>query len=279
MVIDDEVLEQMRDKFGLNLYEARVWAALLSRGICTAGEISELGGVPRSRAYDVLETLEKKGFVVMKLGKPIKYLAIDPSEIVERLRKRVNKDYEERHVSLEKLDGSDLMGKLDTLYNEGIRMLDPTEMSSSLKGRYNIHDHLELMMNDAIKSIDIVTTEEGLNRLAEYHLPVIKGASERGVKVKIAAPITRHGLAASKYLLEFAGLRHMDHIKARFNIIDNEEVMFMIMPDISIHPTYDTGIWIHSPFFAKALADLFEHTWEHLEHANKVIKKIEAEED
>jgi len=45
---------------------------------------TKISNVPRSRTYDVLESLEKKGFVVMKLGKPIKYIALPPEEVIER---------------------------------------------------------------------------------------------------------------------------------------------------------------------------------------------------
>ena len=83
MIVKDEFLNKLRQYFNLNLYEVKIWTALLSRGISTAGELSEIGNVPRSRAYDILESLEKKGFVVMKLGKPIKYLAVEPAEVVE----------------------------------------------------------------------------------------------------------------------------------------------------------------------------------------------------
>jgi UDP-N-acetylglucosamine 2-epimerase (non-hydrolysing) len=40
---------------------------LLSNGVSSAGEIAEISGVPRSRTYDVLEGLEKAGFVIQKL--------------------------------------------------------------------------------------------------------------------------------------------------------------------------------------------------------------------
>src|SRR3989338_1344016 len=87
MIVKEDFLNKLRNLFGLNLYEVRIWTALLSRGVSTAGELSDIGNVPRSRAYDVLESLEKKGFVVMKLGKPIKYIAVEPVEVVERVKK------------------------------------------------------------------------------------------------------------------------------------------------------------------------------------------------
>ena len=89
MIIKDELLAKLRRYFCLNLYEVKIWTALLSRGVSTAGELSDIADVPRSRNYDVLESLEKKGFVINKLGKPIKYMAIPPKEVVERVKKNL----------------------------------------------------------------------------------------------------------------------------------------------------------------------------------------------
>ncbi|MEK6852558.1 MAG: helix-turn-helix domain-containing protein [Nanoarchaeota archaeon] len=54
MIVREEFLSQLRRIFALNLYEVRVWTALLSRGVSTAGELSDIGNVPRSRTYDIL---------------------------------------------------------------------------------------------------------------------------------------------------------------------------------------------------------------------------------
>jgi len=72
MIVDGEFLSRLRKIFDLNLYEVKVWTSLLSRGVSTAGELSSISDVPRSRTYDILESLEKKGFIIMKLGKPNK---------------------------------------------------------------------------------------------------------------------------------------------------------------------------------------------------------------
>ena len=92
MIVKEEFLSKLRRFFNLNLYEVKIWTALLSRGVSTAGELSDIANVPRSRSYDVLESLEKKGFVIMKLGKPIKYIAVPPKEVVERVKKKVEID-------------------------------------------------------------------------------------------------------------------------------------------------------------------------------------------
>ena len=104
MIVKEELLSKLRRYFSLNLYEARIWTALLSRGVSTAGELSDIGHVPRSRAYDVLESLEKKGYVVMKLGKPIKYIAVDPKEVVERVKKSIQVEANQNIDKLKELN-------------------------------------------------------------------------------------------------------------------------------------------------------------------------------
>src|SRR3989338_8047061 len=129
MIVKEEFLSKLRRFFGLNLYEVKIWAALLSRGVSTAGELSDIANVPRSRSYDVLESLEKKGFVVMKLGKPIKYIAISPTEAVERDKKRIKQEEEESEKILEELKDSEILQELTLLHSEGIEAHDPSEIT------------------------------------------------------------------------------------------------------------------------------------------------------
>src|SRR4030042_6900726 len=102
MIVQKDFLSKLRD-FGLNTYESKLWTALLSRGIATAGELSDIANVPRSRTYDVLESLERKGFIVVKIGKPIKYIAIPPEDVLERVKKRILSDAEGKTKILNEL--------------------------------------------------------------------------------------------------------------------------------------------------------------------------------
>ena len=113
MIVKDELLSKLRRYFDLNLYEVKLWTALLSRGVSTAGELSDIADVPRSRSYDVLESLEKKGFVIMKLGKPIKYIAIPPSEVVERVKKNMHTNAQKKIKRLDDVKVSPLLTELE----------------------------------------------------------------------------------------------------------------------------------------------------------------------
>lgn len=268
MIVRDDFLSKLRRYFGLNLYEVKIWTALLSRGVSTAGELSDIANVPRSRSYDVLESLEKKGFIVMKIGKPIKYIAVPPEEVVERVKKNMKKEAEESVNRLENLKNTDVIGELKGLHTQGVELVEPTDLSGSLRGRHNLYNHMELTIRGAEESVTLITTGSGLLRKIEGLKGALQEAVKRGVKIRIAAPMNKELEVAARELDGIAEVRDAK-IKGRFLIVDSKEVIFMVMDDAEVHPTYDVGIWINTPFFATALEDMFELAW-------KDMKKIKA---
>ena len=264
MIIKDEFLSRLRKIFDLNLYEVKVWAALLSRGTSTAGELSSISDVPRSRTYDILESLEKKGFIIMKLGKPIKFIALKPEEVVERVKKNLVRDAQEKTKRLENLRGDEVLEELNTIFTQGIKFVEQTDLSGSMRGRQNIYNHLDMMIRDAEKTITIVTTAEGLNRKLEALMPSLEKCKKRGVKIRIAAPINNNNIKVARDFKKIADVRNVTDIKARFVIIDSNQLMFMLLDDEKFHPNYDIGVWINTDFFAQALEQLFELAWKEM---------------
>ena len=260
MIVQKDFLNKLKD-FGLNSYEAKLWTALLSRGVATAGELSDIANVPRSRSYDVLESLERKGFVVMKLGKPIKYIAVPPAEVLERVKKNITEEAEKQAQLIETLKGSEVLGELNSLHKQGVDMVEPADLTGAVKGRTNLYNHLASMIKGAEKSVSIMTTDQGVVRKLESLKGVLAKAKERGIRVRIAAPITKQSQAAAKALSSFAQVKHIDDIKARFCTVDGKSTTLMVLDDASIHPNYDFGIWINTEFFTKAFDNVFEGLW------------------
>lgn len=255
MIVQKEFLNKLKD-FGLNSYESKLWTALLSRGVSTAGELSDIANVPRSRSYDVLESLERKGFIITKLGKPIKYIAVPPGEVLERVKKRIKDESETQSRMLESLRGSDILDELNLLHSKGIEMVEPTELTGSIRGRSNILSHLESMIKGAQKSILLVTSEEGANRKADYLQSALQKAKSRGVAITVVAPTSKKNSPGLDALSKIATIKHVDDTKGRYCIIDGKEMLFMLLPDKGTHPTFDVGVWVNTPFFSKSMHDL-----------------------
>jgi hypothetical protein len=115
-----------------------------------------------------------------------------------------------------------------------------------------------------------MTTSQGFLRKVEGFKPVFEQLKKRGVHIRIAAPMTKETENAAKQIGDVAEIRHVT-ANARFVVVDGKEIMFMLMDDKDVHPTYDIGIWINSPFFAAAIDNLFEIAWKGMKEVK--IKK------
>jgi len=273
MIVRDEFLSRLRKIFDINLYEVKVWTALLSRGVSTAGELSNISDVPRSRTYDILESLEKKGFIVMKLGKPIKFVALKPEEVIQRVKRNLLVGAQEKSKRLEQLKNDDVLAELNGLYTTGIKFVEPSDLSGSIRGRQNMYNHLDMMLRGAEKSIIIVTTAEGVNRKLDALGPAFEKAKKRGVEIKIAAPIVHENIKIARDIAKFADIRSVSGLSGRFAIVDSSQVMFMLLDDKAVHPNYDVAVWLSSDFFAKALEQMFDFAWKEFTPLSRIKLK------
>ena len=264
MIVKEDFLNKLRQFFGLNQYEVKIWAALLSRGISTAGELSEISRVPRSRSYDILESLENKGFIIVKLDKPIKYLAVDPKTVVERVKKNIKDDAEKNIIKLQELTKNEVQNELNSLYKNGIDFVEPADLSGAIRGRHNIYAHLESMVKKANKSVTLVTTSKGVLRKMDALAPTLTKLSKKGVKIRVVAPKTDENAKTMKDITKIASVKDIKHVDARYVIVDGKEMMFMMMKDDDVHPSYDLGIWVSTPYFANAMENLMDVSWKNI---------------
>jgi sugar-specific transcriptional regulator TrmB len=185
MLASSEVMDALKS-IGLNLYERKLWVALLAKGVATAGELSAVANVPRSRSYDVLQTLADKGFVVIQTSKPLKYVAVAPEEALEKSKEKLRETFEREISRIERLKSSDIMNELQEVHQKGLQLVLPEDLTGSLKGRYSVLQQMDTMLRNASSSVSIVTTPAGLNELYENQLNLLKKLKERGVDIKIA---------------------------------------------------------------------------------------------
>jgi len=253
MITDTNTLEKVKT-LGLNSYEAKIWTALLSKGVATSGELSDIANVPRSRSYDVLESLEAKGFVVMKLGKPIKYIAVPPTEVIERLKSRIRSETESKTKLIDEFKTTDLFDTLSLLHDKGIDSIDPTDISGIIKGRKQIYHKIQEMITEAKKSAIIVTSGEELNKKKRY---ILSGLKKNGTQIDLKAFIKNDLSKVDEQLQSEMDITSVD-VKSRFVITDNKDVLFMLMDNKDVHPNYDSAIWVRSPFFAGTLTGMLK---------------------
>ena len=249
---EKQFLLDLKKHFKLNIYEVKIWTALLSRGIASAGELADISGVPRSRCYDVLESLEKKGFIIMKIGKPIKYLALKPEVILERVKRNVKEQADELSMQMESIKDTDEFRELELLHKTGVQHIDISSISKSIIGRAAINRGIKEAISKAKSSIVIVATQQHLERNVKLLKNFMPGFAKKMLKVKLYGPYNKNAVRK---------LQNVDHIEyspgTSFMTIDGKEMIFMVSND-SVAPDYEVAIWIDSPFFVNAVNVLFE---------------------
>ena len=79
-----ENLQQNLLKFGLSYNQAKVYVFLSKNGPKTAAQIAKALKLPRTETYHLVNSLQHKGIVTSKFGKPIKFnaLSLDKSILI-----------------------------------------------------------------------------------------------------------------------------------------------------------------------------------------------------
>src|SRR3989344_2297019 len=251
MLLDKQFLQDLRKHFRLNIYEVKIWTALLSRGIASAGELADISGVPRSRCYDVLESLEKKGFIIMKIGKPIKYLAVEPDVILNRVKKNIKEEADELTAQFESIKETEEFKELELLHKTGVQHIDISSISKSVVGRTSINRYVKDMLSKSKSSVVIVSTQEHAERNVKLLKNFMPSFSKKGIKARLYT-------AQNKPLVK--KLQNIEHVEynanSSFVSVDSKEMLFMVS-NVNVAPDYEVAIWVSSPFFVNAVNVLF----------------------
>lgn len=266
MVASQEVFDNLK-ALGFNSYQRKLWAALLSNGPSTAGELSEISDVPRSRTYDVLESLSDMGIVRIQTGKPLRYVPVEPKHAFERLKDKHRNDYKKIEKKIERLKESNTFDELQDLYNGSVKSIDSAELTGALKGREQMIQQMETMLRNAEDRIYMMVSDKGLKQIYEREGNLLKEAADRGVKIRIAAPLKQGVDDIVKELSNYAEVKKLEdgHIYGRFAIADGKEVTFALTHEDEVHHTQDISFWSKSQHVTgNMLEPLFEQYWKNL---------------
>jgi sugar-specific transcriptional regulator TrmB len=253
MLVKQDLINKIKDYFDLNVYETKVWLALIGKGSASAGEIAEISGVPRSRTYDVLETLEKKGFAIVKLGKPVKYLGVKPRMILEKLRNNVRTESEERIQSLSNIRETEEFAQLEEIYKGGIEPIKREDISAAIKGRSNISNYLREIIREAKKEVLICTNVKDILLKTKLFLQTFEVLKKSNIKIRLC--LSGEEALIKKAEIEFGIKVKKIDIDAKFFIIDRSEILFYLSKPESKE---ESAIWLNSNFFSEYFASLFE---------------------
>ncbi|MDF2422995.1 MAG: TrmB family transcriptional regulator [Nitrosopumilus sp.] len=175
MSISDKTRKSL-EKIGLTSYEIRTFSSLLQSGESTASDLSHKSGVPYSKIYEVLGTLEEKGWIGSDDARPTKYFAKSPSTGLETTKQKMESDFSQ--------DQKIILNELVPLYEKSGTSERPDIWV--LSGAVNIASKILEMVDTCRNEVMIALPEAGVD-LVKQALPKLRLLHDKGVQITILA--------------------------------------------------------------------------------------------
>jgi HTH-type transcriptional regulator, sugar sensing transcriptional regulator len=265
----DEFSVQSLMKLGLTEYEARIYVVLTKMGPRNASEISFLGKVPRPKTYGAIRGLESKGLLRIVPGKPERYMAVSPNDVLIPLVEKLNKETTECVQVVENLAMAFESSRY--VYTE-----KPYERYDlwSVRGRDKVYKRVQDMIGEAKVNVFFTTTANGLVRIYKAHSEVLEKAAERGAKVRVAAPINQVNQSVARELGEVIEVRNSSGPMVKFLTADSAEIIFTedIPDDTNVATGQDVATWTNDPLLVKAHEKMFDQLWPTQPQQKEVVK-------
>ena len=159
------------EELGLTEYEARCFVALTRIDRGTAKEVSQVADVPRSRVYDTIERLDRKGLVNVQQTEPREYKAVS----VDTACRRIREDYDSRINAAENALGN--LESPESRDDEGMWAITQHE---------HVTDRVVTFLEDADDTVHYLlpATEVAEQRIVD----ALASAADRGVAVYVEVP-------------------------------------------------------------------------------------------
>ena len=173
MSISDKTRKSL-EKIGLTSYEIKTFSALLKTGELTASDLSQKSGVPYSKIYEVLGTLEEKSWIGSDDSRPTKYFAKSPSTGLDTTKQKLENDF---------------LYNQSIILNELVPLYEKSGVSEKpeiwvLSGAINITTKILEMVDTCRNEVMIAIPEAG-EELVKQALPKLRSLHDKGVKITI----------------------------------------------------------------------------------------------
>ena len=247
MSISDKTRKAL-DKIGLTSYEIRTFSTLLKDGEITASDISQKSGVPYSKIYEVLGTLEEKGWIGSDDSRPTKYFAKSPSTGLKTTKQKMESDFIENQ--------NIIVNELVPLYEKSGTSERPDIWV--LSGTINIAAKILEMVETCRSEVMIAVPEAG-EELVQQALPKLRSLHDKGVDITILTS-DKMSKESLKAIARVADVKVKKGLFGGGIISDKRYVVILLGPDVGESSHSDTvAIWADHAGLAGFAREYFEY--------------------
>ena len=234
-MINESIVNDMK-KLGFSAYEVKAYMSLLEEYPLNGYGLSKSSGVPRSRIYEVLNSLEEKQVVFKQQdGAALVYYPLEPKLLIRKLREDLN----------------EIIGRVEQMASSQFNRTKEDQRMIVIKDRAKILSFLKILIGEAQTRIALSIWNEEIEELME----ALKEAEARGICI--------HGIyfghtlpfdtmtphrRVDRYLME----KKERHLSV---VIDGKQVISGVIsrgPDSQV-------TWIKDPGFVEISEDYISH--------------------
>ncbi len=247
MSITDKAKKAL-EQIGLTGYEIRTYVALLKSGELTAQDLSQKSGVPYSKIYEVLGTLEEKRWIGSDNSRPTRYIAKSPSTGLETTKLKIDADFSDNN--------SIITSELSPLYEKSGTSEKPDIWF--LSGAINIAAKI-LEMVETCRNEVLITVPEAGEELIKQALPKLRLLHDKGVGITILTS-DKMGKESLKTLSRVASVKVKKGLYGGGIISDRRYVVILLGPEMGESSSADTvAIWADHAGLAGFAREYFEY--------------------
>ncbi len=258
---------------GMSQYEAKVYVSLLRQESLTVSDISQISGIPRTKAYEIVSSLEKKGFLVLYPTKPVKYKVVHPKNIFKIFEEESIKKHEKRIQAIKEAR-DEILPELESAITESPFFSNSMNVASVIRGRSNIAKYLTDFLMESLNHVYIMASYRRYALLSETVDDVFfKKIKANGVDIRLATPVDKKNLPLVKDISKHVNIRYTSEPHTGFFTFDGQKALLITRTDPK-QAEYDAGLIVDNPEMVSMLNNLFESRWEVMEDLNDRIKNI-----
>jgi HTH-type transcriptional regulator, sugar sensing transcriptional regulator len=249
MNISDKSRKAM-ESLGLTSYEIKVYLSLLEQGSMTASDISKISGVPYSKIYEVLNSLDNKVWLESDSSRPQKFYPKSPSTALEavRLQKEIEIKNNEEIIKNE----------LIPIYEKsGIREKPEIWV---VRGFYNIAGKVNEIIQNSQREL-LIALPQLAQDIAKSLQPMLRTLHDKGIRIVV---LVSEGTSTEiiKAISRIADVRIKNNMFGGGVIGDGIQVLILLGEEGNRNGSSEPiAIWAEHPGLAVYAKDYFNYLW------------------
>ncbi|MFH0850232.1 MAG: helix-turn-helix domain-containing protein, partial [Candidatus Bathyarchaeota archaeon] len=267
-----EGLHERLTAFGFTREEAEVYVFLTAMGPTPARVVARRFNINRMKAYRTLKDLEDRGLIQRIVGRPIRFAATPPDEVLRR-------SIEETKQTLSGLERDEerVLEELARIRGQEQDVAEEPRFRI-YQGRQQVYDFLGQMGDRVEMEMNLVTTSLDLLRLGLWGVDDrLIELSRGGRRVRLLVPVDKSNVGEVEKLAGHFKVRHISmETPMRFALVDDKEILTSVAMDYSMSMTTDddTALWTNAPSFISAIKIFYDSLWALAPDAETLIASI-----